>query len=285
MHKYFILFPNFNPIIFSFGMFSFHWYGLMYFLGLIFAIWSGKKFAKKNKKYWLEKETVNILYICFIGMIIGGRLGYIFLYDFFYYSNNLLECLKIWKGGMSFHGGLIGIVITIFLFSKKNKKNFLEMLDFITPLAPFGLGIGRIGNLINGELWGKINVNSPIYIFFPASKKIDLKILQTRPELQSIFDQFGNLPRYPSQIYEFFFEGIILFILLNYFKNKKKPVGNISGIFLIYYGIIRFVLEFFREPDIQLGLFYNYISMGQILSIPMLIIGIITLMYSKKMSK
>ncbi|XRX42740.1 MAG: prolipoprotein diacylglyceryl transferase [Buchnera aphidicola (Eriosoma harunire)] len=285
MNKYYLLFPNFNPVACYIGNFSIHWYGVMYIISLFFAIQFSQSLALKNKNYWIYKNIYNILYIVFIGVLLGGRLGYIVFYNYYFYMNNILECFKIWKGGMSFHGGLIGGSITIYYFIKKNKKKFFEISDFIIPIIPFGLGAGRIGNLINGELIGRINVNSPIYMFFPSSKKIDIETLKTHPELQHIFDTWGLLPRHPSQLYEFFFEGIILFIIFNHIKHKKNKNGYMSALFLIYYSIIRIFLEFFREPDIQLGFFYNFFTLGQILSIPMLVIGIIIFINIKKSNK
>ncbi|CAL4324320.1 Phosphatidylglycerol--prolipoprotein diacylglyceryl transferase [Buchnera aphidicola (Eriosoma lanigerum)] len=281
MNKYSILLPNFNPIAYSCEMFSIHWYGLLYLIGFYFSIWYGKNFAKKTKQKWLKKEIINITYISFVSIIIGGRLGYIIFYNFPYYSKNILSCFKIWEGGMSFHGGLIGIIVMILIYSKKNKKKFLEITDFIVPLVPFSLGLGRLGNLINGELWGKISINYPIYILFPAAKKIDFAASQQNIQLKLIFDKFGNLPRHPSQIYEFIFEGLLLFILFHYLKYTNQKTGIISGLFLICYAIIRIILELFREPDINIGYFLNCITMGQILSIPMLIIGITILIYAK----
>ncbi|QCI16102.1 prolipoprotein diacylglyceryl transferase [Buchnera aphidicola] len=271
----YIFFPHLNPIIFSIGPISAHWYGFMYFISFLFAIWYGKKSNFNNQKPWLKKKINTLLYAIFLGSCIGGRIGYIIFYNFKYFSENILHIFYIWKGGMSFHGGLIGAIITMIYFSLKYKKKILEISDFITPLVPFGLGAGRLGNFINSELWGRIAPNFSYAMIFPNSQYQDLKAIKKCPELKLLFEKYGALPRHPSQLYEFFFEGFILFFIIYFFQRKNRPIGSISGIFLIFYGIFRTILEYFREPDPQLGLFNNIITMGQILSIPMIVIGFI----------
>ncbi|CAL4324094.1 Phosphatidylglycerol--prolipoprotein diacylglyceryl transferase [Buchnera aphidicola (Pemphigus immunis)] len=273
MNHIYIPFPNLNPIVFSIGKISLHWYGIMYLLGLFFALYIGKKKIKKNNK-WTQEEIENLIYNCFFALLIGGKLGYIIFYNPSYYLNNINNIFKIWEGGMSFHGGFIGVIIAIFFFSKKTKKPFLQITDFIAPLVPFGLGAGRIGNFINGELWGRISTNMPLSMLFPGSKAIDLMLSDSNKELQILIQKFGLLPRHPSQIYEFFLEGVILFIILHWFSKIKTKEGTISAIFLISYGILRIIAEFFRQPDPQIGLLFGIITMGQILSCPMIIIGI-----------
>ncbi|CAL4326495.1 prolipoprotein diacylglyceryl transferase [Buchnera aphidicola] len=270
----YIISPNFNPILFSIGPISAHWYGLMYLVSFLFAVWYGKKNNIK-KQIWNKKKLETLLYAIFIGSCIGGRIGYIIFYNLSYFSQNILSSFYIWEGGMSFHGGLIGAIITMLYFSLKYKKKILEISDFITPLIPFGLGAGRLGNFINGELWGRISVNFKYAMIFPNSQYQDLEIVKTNPHLKTLLDEYGALPRHPSQLYEFFLEGVVLFFIIYFFKKKDRPTGSISGLFLIFYGIFRIIVEFFREPDPQIGLFKNTISMGQILSIPMIIVGLI----------
>lgn len=271
----YINFPNFNPVIFSIGSISAYWYGLMYLTSFMFAVWYGKKNNIKNKMTWDEKKIETLLYAIFLGSCIGGRIGYIIFYNFLYFSQNISYIFYIWKGGMSFHGGLIGAIITIFYFSLKNKKKMLEISDFITPLVPFGLGAGRLGNFINSELWGRVAPDFSYAMLFPNSKYQDLKFIINHPKLKPLMDQYGVLPRHPSQLYEFFLEGIVLFFIIYIFTKKSRPIGSTSGLFLIAYGIFRIIAEFFREPDPQIGLFKNIVTMGQILSIPMIIIGFI----------
>lgn len=274
MDKHYYL-HQINPIIFSIGFIHIYWYGFMYILSFICIQWKIKKDITKNN-YFVKKEEFNsfVLFI-FLGILIGGRLGYVLFYNFHYFLNNFNSIFKIWEGGMSFHGGLIGGSLSIFLYSNKTRKNFLKIVDIIVPCIPFGLGMGRIGNFINGELWGRIAPNTYFAILFPKSIQSDLNLIVIQPQWKPLFEKYGILPRHPSQIYEFMLEGILLFIILNFFARKKRKIGSISGFFLISYGIIRIIAEFFREPDIQIGLIINTFTLGQILSVPMIIIGII----------
>ncbi len=234
------------------------------------------------------KKKINIikiepfLYIIFLGSCIGGRIGYIIFYNFSYFSQHILRSFYIWEGGMSFHGGVIGAIISMYYISIKNKIQIFIISDFISLLIPFGLGAGRLGNLINGELWGRIAPNFPYSAFFPHAKNQDLKLALKYPKLQLILEKYGALPRHPSQIYEFILEGVLLFLIMHLFNKKTKPIGSSSGIFLFSYGIFRIIAEIFREPDPQIGLILNYLTMGQILSIPMIIFGLIIIFQSYK---
>ncbi|HMI77104.1 MAG TPA: prolipoprotein diacylglyceryl transferase [Buchnera sp. (in: enterobacteria)] len=281
MNNYYFVFPNLKPIIFTIGPFSLSWYGMTYFLSFLFALYLGKKYANNTNNQWNNKIVENLIYSAFFGLYIGGRIGYIIFYNANYYFNSISNIFKIWEGGMSFHGGLIGIIIIIFYFSKKIKKHFLEISDFLTLLIPFGLGIGRIGNFINGELWGRVSSNIFFSILFPESQAKDLKLVTINPELQCLLNKLGVLPRHPSQIYESFLEGVILFIILYLISKILKKPGDLSATFLIVYGLLRFIIEFFREPDPQIGLFQHIISMGQILSTPMIIIGMSIIIYNR----
>lgn len=270
----YIMFPKFDPVIFTIGSISARWYGFMYFLSLIFAIWYGKKIALKKNIYNMNEIEI-FIYSIFLGACIGGRIGYVIFYNFSYFSKNILHIFYVWEGGMSFHGGLIGATIVIVYLSFKYKKKILEISDFIIPLVPFGLGAGRLGNFINSELWGRISPNFSYAMIFPNSQYQDLEIIKKHPELKILLDQYGGLPRHPSQLYEFFLEGVVLFFIIYFFTRKNRTTGSVSGLFLISYGTFRSVLEFFREPDSQIGLFKNIMTMGQILSIPMIILGFI----------
>ncbi|AEO08777.1 prolipoprotein diacylglyceryl transferase [Buchnera aphidicola str. Ak (Acyrthosiphon kondoi)] len=276
----YIFFPNLNPIIFTIGPISARWYGFMYIIGFLFAVWYGKKCIIKNKNAWYEKKINTLLYSVFLGSCIGGRIGYIIFYNFPYFSQNILCIFHIWEGGMSFHGGLIGAIIVMLYFSFKYKRKILEISDFITPLIPFGLGAGRLGNFINSELWGRVSPNFSYAMIFPNSYSRDLEIVKKYPQLQPLLDKYGALPRHPSQLYEFFLEGIILFFIIYFFSKKDRPIGRISSLFLIFYGVFRIFIEFFREPDPQIGLLKNIITMGQLLSIPMIISGLIIMYQS-----
>jgi len=260
---------NFDPILIDFGLFQIRWYSLAYILGFIIGwIYAIKiiKFTAENKTGFksIGKSQFDDLVIYLVaGVILGGRLGYIIFYNFEYYSQNFFEIFKIWQGGMSFHGGLLGAIISIALFSKKTRTNFFKFSDIVACVAPIGIFLGRIANFINGELYGKIST-LPWGIIFPNA---------------------GNLARHPSQIYEAILEGIILFILINYLALKKQllfKTGYISGSFLISYSILRILSENFREPDAHLGYFFNYFSMGIILSSITFLAGCFIIFFIKK---
>lgn len=280
MTNYYLTFPQLNPVFFSLGPVSLYWYGLMYLVGFIFAIWLGVRRANRHDNHWTKEEIEKLLYTSFLGMLLGGRIGYVLFYNLPFFFDNPLCLFKVWDGGMSFHGGLIGVIIVILWFSYCTKRHLFEMADFVAPLVPFGLGAGRLGNFINGELWGRVTTHTPWAMLFPASRDKDLALLPDHPHWQSIFEQYGMLPRHPSQLYEMLLEGVMLFIILNLFIRKTRPMGSVSGLFLICYGIFRILVEFFRQPDAQLGLFLGVISMGQILSLPMILAGGIMMVWS-----
>ncbi|ADV33666.1 prolipoprotein diacylglyceryl transferase [Candidatus Blochmanniella vafra str. BVAF] len=279
--------PNFNPIIFKIGLVSLHWYGMMYILGFLFAIW-----LLTHPRYPLNiffndrKDIEYLLFLNFLGVIIGGRVGYALFYQWpFFYCQDILWILKIWEGGMSFHGGLLGVIISIKWFSYRKNQSFLKVSDFVVPAVPFGLGLGRLGNFINGELWGRVTFDVPWAMLFYNSFYQDLLVLETYPELEPLFNYYGALPRHPSQLYEMILEGIVLFILIYLFIYKPKPVGSISGLFLVLYGLFRLIAEFFRQPDNHIGLINHFFTLGQILSLPMIVSGgiIILCAYKKKL--
>ena len=251
---------NFDPVLIDLGLFQIRWYSIAYILGIIIGwIYAIKiiKLTGKNK-YNFEQITTSqldglIVYIV-IGIILGGRLGYVTFYNFEYYSQNPYEIIKLWQGGMSFHGGLLGAIIAIFIYSKNTKTNFFKFSDIIACVVPIGLFLGRIANFINGELYGKIST-LPWAVIFPNA---------------------GAIARHPSQIYEAILEGIVLFILINFFALKKQlllKTGYVSGLFLIFYSIARIIGENFREPDMHLGYFFNYFSMGVMLSFATFLAG------------
>jgi len=258
---------NFDPVFIDIGIFQIRWYSIAYIagiiLGWIYAIKIIKEMARKHNLTTINQTIFDDLVIyLIIGIVLGGRLGYVIFYNFEYYSKNLFEILKLWEGGMSFHGGLLGVIIATIIFSKIKRINFFYFTDIICCVAPIGLFLGRVANFINGELVGKISI-LPWAVIFP---------------------NVGNIPRHPSQIYEAILEGIVLFILINFFALKKKLIlrtGYVSGLFLIFYSIARIVGENFREPDIHLGYFFNYFSMGIMLSVITFLAGCYIIFFIK----
>jgi phosphatidylglycerol:prolipoprotein diacylglycerol transferase len=258
-------FPIIDPNIVSFGPFdifgmelgpvSLKWYGLMYMLGLIAAWWLGNRRARSADNSWDNEQVGDMIFYGFLGVVLGGRIGYVFFYQMNLFLADPVYLFKITEGGMSFHGGLLGVLTAFFYFSRKTGKSFFEISDFFAPFVPIGLGFGRIGNFINAELWGRVaSADVPWAMRFP-----------TDPDY---------LLRHPSQLYQFFFEGLVLFILLYWFSSRPRPLMSVSGLFLIAYGLQRFFIEYFRQPDAHLGLLWLKLSMGQLLSIPMIFIGI-----------
>ncbi|RKS86805.1 prolipoprotein diacylglyceryl transferase [Orbus hercynius] len=280
--KQYLTFPNFDPILFSIGPISLHWYGAMYLFGVLGAFFLANWRIKKPNSGWTRAQVENLLFWGFLGLFIGGRVGYTLFYNSQVFFTDPLVLFRVWEGGMSFHGGLIGALVVIGIFAIKNHKSFFQVSDFVAPLIPIGLMFGRLGNFINGELWGRVT-DSSIGMLFPSSWAADALYVKSHPEWLALFNSTGNLlPRHPSQLYEMLFEGIVLFIILNIFIRKPRPIGSVSGLFLLLYGCFRFAIEFFRQPDEQLGLFFNFISMGQILCLPMIIFGAIFIYYSYK---
>jgi len=252
-----LLYPDINPIAFHIGPLHVHWYGIMYLIGFALTWILGTYRSKKPWTVLKNGEQVgDAIFYGAIGVIIGGRLGYMLFYDFMPFIEHPLTIFRIWDGGMSFHGGLIGVIIAMWLYSKKIKCNLFDLTDFFAPMVPIGLGLGRLGNFINGELWGRVTA-SPIGMVFPTG---------------------GPLPRYPSQLIEFALEGVLLFIFLWCLSIKPRQRSVISIWFLIGYGVLRFVAEFFRQPDPQKGyIAFGWLTMGQLLSAIMVVLGLVLL--------
>ena len=279
--------PQFNPIAIQLGPFGVHWYGLMYLLAFAGFLLLGRLRIKQGLyPGWKAEELDDLLFYGVLGVILGGRLGYVFFYKPDYYLSNLLDIFKVWQGGMSFHGGFIGVLLAALFFGHKTDRRFFQITDFIAPLVPIGLAFGRLGNFINGELWGRITTpESPWAMIFPQARHADTMLAQSSSSLNALMLQYGGLPRHPSQLYQFALEGLLLMAIIWIYAKKPRRTGQVSAVFLLGYGVFRFIAEFAREPDDFLGLLAMNFSMGQWLSIPMILIGLHLLWWSSRRTK
>lgn len=250
--------PQFDPIAFSLGPVAVRWYGLMYLIAFVAVLVLGRMrlgSAGGRSLRMTPKDLDDFLLYGVLGVVLGGRLGYVLFYKPGYYLSHPLEIVAVWQGGMAFHGGLIGVILAMALFAWQRRIPFFVLADFIAPLVPFGLAAGRLGNFINGELWGRVTD--------PAAP------------WAMVFPQAGDgLARHPSQLYQMALEGVALFVVLWWFSSRARPTGAVSGMFLLGYGVFRFIAEFAREPDEFLGVLSLGLSMGQWLSIPMMLLGL-----------
>ncbi|WP_290651071.1 prolipoprotein diacylglyceryl transferase [Aquisalimonas sp.] len=247
-----LTYPDIDPVAINLGPIAIHWYGLMYLVGFLGAWLLGRWRARRDDSPIRPEHMEDLLVFGALGAILGGRIGYVVFYDPNLLATDPLALIRIWEGGMSFHGGLLGVLAALWLYSWRRGCGFLRLADFTAPLVPIGLGAGRIGNFINGELWGRTS---------------DLPWAMVYPPM-------GPDPRHPSQLYQFLLEGVVLFIALWLFSRKPRPTMAVSSLFLILYGSFRFIVEFVRLPDEQIGyLAFGWLTMGHVLSIPMIILG------------
>ena len=253
-----LIHPQFDPVALRLGPLSVHWYGLMYLVAFLQFWWLGRRRIATQPQLaragWTLRQLDDLLFYGVIGVVVGGRLGQVLFYEPDYYLDHPLQVLAVWRGGMSFHGGLLGVLLAMWLYARKAGRTWIEITDFIAPLVPLGLAAGRIGNFINGELWGRVaDPTLPWAMVFPW---------------------VDSLPRHPSQLYQAALEGLTLFVVLWLYSDREQPRGAVSGAFLIGYGVLRWCAEYFRSPDAGIfGLSYT-VSMGQWLSLPMALFGI-----------
>jgi len=248
-----LIYPNIDPVAISLGPVQVHWYGLMYLFGFVGAWWLYLKRAPRPDINWSRKQVEDLIFFGALGVILGGRLGYTFFYNFPNFIDNPISIFYIWQGGMSFHGGMLGVFTALYWFGRKNGMTFFQVSDFVAPMIPIGLGLGRIGNFINMELWGR-----------PADASLIWAL-----------DYGDHVARHPSSLYQAFSEGLLLFIILWWYSAKPRPLMAVSAAFMFFYGCFRFTTEFFRIPDAHIGfLAFDWLTMGQLLSLPMIIIGI-----------
>jgi phosphatidylglycerol:prolipoprotein diacylglycerol transferase len=253
--------PQINPVALQLGPVAIHWYGLTYLAAFGLFMWLAQlrlrhePFASSQGiGAWQRRDVEDILFLGVLGVVLGGRIGYCLFYKTAYYLSHPLEVFAIWQGGMSFHGGLLGVLVAMLWFARSRRRPWLLVMDFVAPCVPTGLAAGRVGNFINGELWGRVADPS-----LPWSM---------------VFRGAGDMPRHPSQVYQFLLEGLLLFVLLWLYARQPRRTGQVSGAFLAGYGVLRFIAEFFREPDEHLGLLSLGMSMGQWLSLPMVLAGL-----------
>ena len=259
-----ISYPEINPVAIDLGAIKIHWYGLMYLFGFLAALLIGNQRAKLASNDWNKDQVSDVIFYCAIGVIAGGRIGYILFYNFGIFLDNPLIIIRIWEGGMSFHGGMLGVFTALYVFSRKTNRTFFQVSDFIAPMVPLGLGFGRLGNFINQELWGR-----PVDTMIPWAM------------------DYGDLvARHPSSLYQALTEGLLLFLILFIYSRKPRPTMAVSGAFMMCYGSFRFITEFYRTPDAHLGfVMFDWMTKGQQLSIPMILFGLVILISAYKKQK
>ena len=272
-----------DPIALTLGPLKIHWYGLMYLLAFVSAWWLGRRRIRQGRLPGVDDNAFgDLMFYGMLGVVLGGRIGYILFYDLSTYVADPLQMLKVWQGGMSFHGGLIGVMLAVAWWARKHRQHFFDVVDFVAPLIPLGLGFGRLGNWINGELWGK-PTDGTWGVIFPASlpgqlQRLPANSLRAMAE-SGVLDQYAV---HPSQLYQMIWEGIVMFAVLWWYSSRPRPRYAVSGMFALLYGVFRFVVEFVRLPDAQLGyLAFGWLTMGQLLSLPLIVLGLYWLWKSR----
>lgn len=256
-----LMHPSIDPVALSIGPLKVHWYGLMYVIGFLGFLILGKMRAKKPGTLFKPEQVDDMMFWGAIGVVLGGRIGYMFFYNLKAFVSDPLSFFMVWDGGMSFHGGLIGVIVVMLVLAWRWNRRFFQLADFVAPLIPIGLGAGRIGNFINGELWGR-TTDVPWGMVFP---------------------HVDNQARHPSQLYQAFLEGLVLFLLLYWFTRKPRPAGAVAGLFIAAYGVFRFITEYARQPDAHIGFqFGEWLTRGQLLSVPMIMLGIAVMVWAYK---
>jgi len=252
-------YPKIDPVALDLDIIQIHWYGLMYLTAFALAWWLGKKRASRPKSGWTSEQVSDLIFYGALGVVLGGRFGYVLFYNFSSFIDDPVMLFRVWEGGMSYHGGLIGVLTAMYLFGRRYKKSYFETIDFVAPLVPLGYFAGRVGNFINGELWGRV----------------------TDVPWAMVFPHVGPEGRHPSMIYQGVLEGLVLFAILWIYSSKPRPLMAVSGLYLVGTGIFRFLNEFFRQPDAHLGFVaFDWLTMGQILSVPLVLIGAGLLFYA-----
>ncbi len=277
-----IILHQIDPIAFGFGPLQVHWYGIMYLLGFGLAWWLGRRRIRAGRLPGVDEQAFgDLLFYGMLGVVLGGRIGYVLFYGFEDLMRDPLMLLRIWEGGMSFHGGLLGVMAATLWWARKHRLHFFDVADFVAPLVPPGLGFGRIGNYIGGELWGKFTDGGWGVVFPRASEFAGWSHEQLQAQFASgALDRFA---RHPSQLYQAALEGLAMFCILWWYSSKPRPRYAVAGLFALLYGTFRFVAEFVRMPDAQLGyLAFGWLTMGQLLSLPLVAIGLFWLWLSRR---
>jgi len=281
--KYLLI--NFDPVAVSIGPLDIHWYGVMYLLAFLSFWMIGNHRAMSQSWWgWNKQDVSDVLFYGMLGVIIGGRMGYMLLYASDLLLQNPLSIVRLWDGGMSFHGGLLGVSVAMFWFGKRTRRSFWQVADFVAPMVPLGLAFGRMGNFIGGELWGRLT-DVPWAMIFAKSTGFGAGETAALNEAWNA-GALDHLARHPSQLYQAGLEGLALFIILIWYSRKPRPAASVSGLFLIGYGAFRLVAEFFRQPDQHLGfLAMEWLTMGMLLSLPMIAAGFIIMWYARHANK
>jgi phosphatidylglycerol:prolipoprotein diacylglycerol transferase len=278
-----IVLDQIDPLALVLGPLKIHWYGLMYVLGLAVAWWLGRRRIRAGRLPGVDEQAFgDLVFYAMLGVILGGRAGYILFYDLQAYIADPLQVFRIWEGGMSFHGGLVGVCVAVWWWSRRHRLHVMDSIDFVAPLVPPGLGFGRIGNYINGELWGKLT-HADWGVVFPASLPMPYAAMDPAT-LRAQFEAgaLNAFARHPSQLYQAVLEGLVMFTVLWWFSAKPRPRYAVGGLFALLYGVFRFVVEFVRVPDEQLQyLAFGWLTMGQVLSVPLILLGLFWLWRSR----